>query len=213
MMEARNPLKYRISSWRQLPECLSNNSNHLHIKITDYIQDNRLYGLKITIEHELFGVVFAYIVDARGSLISSNGGGKVHELSVSGILNELARFGFLIEYVRPPQLPPEQVEFLTTINKLQYDKLRVLSVWSIDDLGRKKFDRYIVAFNVGSHSQWLNASYSPDVVEYTNAIIAGTAYNISGLSDCRKFSWEWLENKVINICDILSDIGEEVSSS
>lgn len=202
-MVSNAPLRYRISSWKQLPKCLSNNSRDLHIRVGEYTADE-LSALRISVEHKLLGTLFVCLVNAHGTLLRKNDKDVVFELTPTAVLAELEKFGFLVEYNPATELDASQIEFLSTINKLKYDKIRLLSVWTMEH-GVKQFKEYVVAFLAQDNSQWLNASYSPSSSEFTQAITNGTAFNVSALSECSQYDWAWLHNFVANIGDVISD--------
>lgn len=203
-MENRVPLKYRISSWTELPGCLSNNSNHLHIHVADFVQEERIRGLRISVEHELFGTLFAHVVGARGSLFSHGIDGTVHDFEITEILAELYKFGYDIEYHPQPQLSDSQIKFLQSLNGLQYDKLRWLNVRKHVSKTDEECKRYIVAFNVNQNPNWLNGDYVATEDEFFASIENGSAFNASALSTTKEHDWSWLGNLVINISDVVS---------
>lgn len=204
MMTYTEPLRYQISDWHQLPGCKSNNDKCLKISITDFIQDPRLSGTRISVEHPTFGNLFTYIVDLSGNLISnlSLSSELQTHLSIDDILLQLSRFGFLITYKEYEHLSGNQLQFLMTINNLHFDKIRLLNVWDVED-GVKQFKLYVVAFQVEPLSQWLNAGYAPSNTEFQNALNSGYALNVSALSEAQSFSWDWLYNWVADISDII----------
>lgn len=198
------PLRYRISDFRQLDKCLSNNSRDLKIVTTTFINDKRLNGLRISVIHSLFGTLFSYVVGAKGSMISKSDYGPTYELTTGQILEELKKYGFYIEYNPVESLPGNQIQYLMTLQKLHFDKIRILSVW--DTLrGVKEFKVYVVAFKADPNGDWLNAGYSPSLKEYTKAVNEGTAFNISAISETNDYHWDWLYNWVADIDDILKD--------
>lgn len=202
-MANNTPLRYKISSWKQLPKCLSNTSGLLRLRVGEYTSEP-LFGIRISVEHEILGTLFACLVNAHGNLLSKNEKGTLSELTPDQVIEELAKFGFLVTYDPVSALPQKQVEFLQTINKLKYDKIRILSVWySVH--GVKHFKDYIVAFLNQGNPQWLNAGYSPSESEFMKSLSNGTALNLSALSECNNFTWEWLHNFVANIEDVLKD--------
>lgn len=202
-MSSNPALKYRISSWKQLPKCLSNNSKYLHIRVGEYTA-NTLSGTRILIEHELLGTLFACLVNAHGELLCKNSQDVIFELTPTQILQELEKFGFFVIYNPVSDLSGDQIDFLITINKLKYDKIRILSVWNIEH-GAKQLKEYVVAFLAQDNPQWLNASYSPSHSEFVSALSQGTAFNVSSLSECAQYNWAWLHNFVANIDDVISD--------
>ncbi|MBQ3184625.1 MAG: hypothetical protein IJB54_01435 [Firmicutes bacterium] len=210
-MMASNPsLKYKISSWKQLPKCLSNKSKYLHIRVGEYTTEE-LSGTRIVVEHEILGTLFACLVNAHGQLLSKNDEGVIFELTPGQILQELEKFGFLIVYNPISELSGNQIEFLMTINKLKYDKIRILSVWNIEH-GEKQFKEYVVAFLAKDNPQWLNASYAPSYTEFVAAVSNGSAFNVSSLSECSNYNWSWLHNFVANIDDVINDYANSSKS-
>lgn len=198
------PLYYRISDFRQLEKCMSNNSRQLHITVSTFVNDSRLNGQRIKVEHDVFGTLFACVTSPKGTLISQSDDGTVFELTTGQILEELKKFGFNITYSPVEHLSGNMIQFLMDIDKLGYDKIRVLDVWQAP-LGVKEFTTYIVAFMVKDHGDWLNAGYSPSYTEMTNALMNGTALNISALSKEHNFNWSWLYGWVGDIKDILAE--------
>lgn len=205
-MTPQMPLRYRISSWRQLPGAKSNNSKKLHIHVTDFVPGNSLTGFRITIEHDDLGTLFAYILNAKGSLITPYQD-VAQEFTPGVLLNELKRFGFLIEYNPIKQMPGNQISLLMTINQLKFDKIRVLNVWETST-GVKVFKHHIVAFKADPLGNWLNSGYAPSIDEYTKAITSGAAIDIGILTEAQDMDWSWLVGWVGNIDDILCDNAE-----
>lgn len=198
------PLRYNISSWHQLPKCLSNTSSELHIKVADMLQNTELTGTRISIEHNRFGVLFATVVHASGTLIVHNGYAVPAELTPAQILVELARYGFYVTYNPISELTGAQIEYLLVIDKLGYDKIRLVGLPAADNQTNRT-DDYVVAFQVEANPLWVNANYMPSAAEFRKAICNGTAFNLSALSQTEKFSWSWLRNFVANIKDVVSD--------
>jgi len=205
------PLRYNISSWRQLPQCLSNNSRKLHLHITDFIQSNDLRGLRIAVDHDMYGTLFACCVNARGSLVtrSNNGPAELlddpisYELTTEQILKELHKYGFEVTYNPRENLPGKQIRYLMTLEQLHYDKIRVMATWTAPN-GTKEFKVKVVAFQAKYHKYWLNNGYSPSEKEFTKALLDGTAINLTEVSETEHYRWDWLDY-VANINDIIKD--------
>jgi hypothetical protein len=171
-MNPECPLRYKISNWRQLQHCKSNNSIHLKIGVSDYINNDKLCGLKISVEHSDFGTLFATVIGARGSLVTHFCGDDCYitnDLSKDAILAELRKFGFYVTYDQEVNLPTDQLEYLMTLRELKYDKLRILTVVNPDT---KQAINYVVAFQVDPLGDWLNAAYEPTESEFTKALIS-----------------------------------------
>lgn len=209
MIDTNWPLRYKISSWRQLPECLSNNSRHLKIHLTDFFNNRHLRGFRISVDHDTMGTLFACILHARGDIVTDGYEFEKCELSTEEILRELKKFGFLITYHPNQNLPSAQLEYLISLRGLRYDKIRILNVWDLSSAGIKEYKTYIVAFMSDPHGDWLNNGYCPSLKEFSKALIDGTACNLTEVSKTRCFRWDWL-NFVANIDDIIKENADDM---
>ncbi len=204
-MSLREPLRYKISSWRQLPNCLSNNSRELRIHITDFFNNDELRGFRISLEHTTMGVLFCCVLQARGSLITDEDEYGASELTPTEILKELYKYGFYITYEPIHALSGNLLDYLITLDKLGYDKIRILNVWHSTDNGSTESDTKIVAFQSNPLGDWLNNGYSANRKEFLDALDAGTAINLTDTSRTKNFRWDWLYGNVLNIEDIIED--------
>lgn len=200
------PLRYSISSWRQLVEVKSNNDQSLSISVTDFIQNDDLHGFRISINHPMYGVLFSYVLNARGTLITEEPytNERVDEMSVDDLLRELHRFGFEVVYRKESALTGSQIDYLMTLNHLCFDKIRVVNVWYQNEFGVQETKPYVVGFNADSLSDWMNVSYKPSIKEFKNALLDGTAINLNEISRTKRFDWDWLDS-VESIDDIIRD--------
>lgn len=198
------PLRYRISDWRQLNTCLSNNSRDLRIETTVLLNNKSINGLRICVIHETYGVLFTCVVGAKGAIVSKDDTGFVQEFTPAQILAELQKYGFNIIYSPVEHLPGNQLEYLTTINKLGFDKIRILNVYETP-LGVKEFKTHVVVFDSKGLDDWMNAGYSPSIKEYQEALTTGKCICIDEISDKKNFNWSFLHNSVMNVFDILAD--------
>ena len=205
MITNNTPLWYKISDLRQLSGCLSNNSRDLSISVTTFVNDDRLNGLRISIDHKQFGSLFSYVIGAKGRIITTYGDEMIPELTVDQILLELMKYGFYVEYIPVDNLPGNQLKYLVTLNELGFDKLRLMNVWNLDKTGLKVFKTEVIVFNSKGHDQWLNAGYSASQDEFNKALNDGSCINVTGVSKTRNFDWSWLHNRAMNIEDILAD--------
>lgn len=202
--QSHMPLRYRISNWKQLEGAKSNNSRDLSISVTTFVNDHRLNGQRIAVNHAVFGTLFACIVSGKGTLLTANDEGYIHEFTPGQISAELEKYGYYIQYYPTETLSGNQIEFLMTVNKLGFDKVRVISVWDAP-LGVKEFKLHITAFNSEPNGDWLNSGYSPSLKEYNNSLSEGSAIDITQLSDQKHYDWSWLYGWVANIDDIIAD--------
>ena len=201
------PLRYNISNWKQLSNCLSNNSRALRITVTDFIQNTKLTGLRISVVHPEFGTLFSTVLHAEGDLISDDYVDSVDALTNEEILNELAKFGFYVTYEGRSHLSQGQLDYLVTLQTLHFNKLRRLTVRTPAD-PVKPDQTMIVAFDANSHLDWMNNDYVPLKSDLDAALIAGTAINISTISDTCNYDWSWLDY-VASIEDILEDNSQD----
>ncbi len=192
-------LQYSITSWRQATECLSNNNRDLRIRISDLINSPLLTGLKISVESATFGTLFSTVINARGSMISYPG---QYEMTTSEILTQLAKFGFDISYEPQKHLSVDQLEYLINIRSLSFDKIRWLGLRNTTYSDTAK--PYIVVFQIESHPKWLDNTYTTTKSEFQEALMDGTAINITDISKTKLFNWDWL-TYVANIEDIIAD--------
>lgn len=206
MMNNRNqhPLRYNISSWSQLSQCMSNNSRNLRLHVSEIIQDSRVQGTVIRLEHIDFGVLFAYLIGGYGSLLSPDGRTYLPELTTAEILSELARYGFDITYNPQDRLDGDQLNYLMKLNELGYQKMRILNVYSYSSAGEKEFNPIVVAFNIEKNPMWINNGYSASKQEFTESLTNGSAINVSAISESKHYKWDWL-TFVASIDDILRD--------
>ena len=201
---SKQPLRYNISSWQQLPGCLSNNSRELKISVSTII-DEHLSGQVIKVVHTKYGVLFACLVNASGNLLTSTYTNVLPELTTQQILTELQKFGFIVTFNPEEHLDGDQLDYLMTLNKLGFDKIRTMNVYSYKKDGAVEFVPNVIAFTIREEtSDWLNNGYSITMDKYLDALNNGWAINISGISSNKKFRWDWL-TFVANISDILKD--------
>lgn len=200
----QTPLRYRISNLRQLTGCLSNNSRELAIHVTEFYNNYPFRGLRISVDHEVLGSLFACVINARGDIVTNyKEQAMMHEFTVDEILSEIEKYGFYVTYDPKSNLDGNQIQYLMNINQFGYDKIRVMYVWDAP-IGVKETNWYVVAFRSKKHPSWLNNSYSASKSEFNKALLDGSAMNITELCECHKFRWDWLDY-VANIDDIILD--------
>lgn len=209
MISQGQPLRFKISSWRQLVGCVSNNNCDLHIHVTDFYNNDILRGFRISVDHDSFGTVFACVLQARGTMITETAEYGESELSADSIIAELAKYGFLVTYAPNENLSSGQLEYLMTLKNLGYDKIRIINPWTSAN-GEKEFEPKVVAFQSSPLGDWLNNAYSPYIDEFTKALLDGTAVNLTYISKTKKYRWDWLKDFVGNIDDIIQDNADDM---
>lgn len=197
------PLRYRISDWHQANKCLSNNSRDLWISVTDIINNDVLTGLRIAICHRQFGTLFSTVLKSKGNLVSKFDEKLDPDMDKEAVLKEMAKYGFLIDYKPESNLPGSQISYLMSVAGLNFDKIRIMSVYEYNANGRKHSDNYVVAFMSAYNPYWLNANYSCSMKEFKERLASGSVTNLSKVSEQRGFDWSWLYNNISNIDDIL----------
>lgn len=201
------PLRYEISSWDEVPQCLSNNSKHLHLTY-DSVMDKQLTGGIVRVQHDKYGCLFAYLVNASGSLLYISDDGTLFELEPCQLLKELEKYGFFIKFEHKFVINDEQFQLLVTASGLGMDKIRIMYV---DTPSRNKKVvnvkiAYLVAFKSGVNSKWLSNTYESSFNEFNYALVSGTCVN---LTKCKgglvpPNNWKFLEDKVLNISNVLN---------
>lgn len=196
-------LTYKISSWTQIGECLSNTDRKLHA-VCSKIVSATLQGLVVKVEHEDFGCLFSYLVDGEGPTLSDL---PVVPLSPQEILDQFKRFGFYIIYEEEKHLPGGLLNYLITLDGLGYDKIRILYVDMPAPLpGEDVEPKYcVVAFKVKDHPEWIHNTYRATEDEITQGAMDGTVINVSAMSKELNFNWGFLKDYVLNIKDILEE--------
>ena len=195
-------LQYQISDWSQLTKCMSNNSPELKIKVSKYMQNRDIRGTKVEVFHPHYGTLLAYTIQPKGNLITDITDLDLDIMHSQTLLNELRRYGFYVDFVQEANLSSGQVALLRTIQGLKFDKIRLCSIRDLSANFTKSLR--VTAFNIQNHDQWLNSGYSPTKQEWDNAILDGSAFNVSGLDEAMKYNWDWLYNAVYDIDEILS---------
>ena len=204
-MIQNDELRYKISDLHQLSQCMSNNSRDLRIRVSDFLHDDRLSGIRVSVEHTEFGNLFTYIFDVSGRLITEYEGVDVPCISYSELFVELAKFGFFVEYEDENILPFEQIEYLDEIQHLGFDKIRVLTIKN-----NATSSSCIVAFKAGDLPKWLNNTYVASQIEANLAFVKGVALNLSEVSKAKDYQWGWLDF-VANIIDIIKNNPDQAS--
>lgn len=200
-----NDLTYSISNWTQATKCLSNNSKHLKICVSNIQYSSKLNGTLLSVVHDSMGALFATLIGGYGSMLTEDSCNNYHEMNVEDILAELKKFGFNIVFNPHQHLSGDQLSYLMNLRELGFDKIRTLNVKVKDTSGTPVTQSVIVVFKVcGSVANWLNNTHTCSEAEFNAAMLTGVALNISGISMSRQFDWSWL-TFVADIDDVLKD--------
>lgn len=198
-------LRYNISNWDQLSKCHSNNSADLYITVDHVFNDNRLNGTIIRVTHSDFGVLFVCTVNSSGTILTPDPeSGIIPEFTTDQILIELNKFGFDVTFNLEAGLSGDQLEYLMTLDALDFDKIRTLDVYTYDGIGNREFTQYIVVFNIEKCPKWIDQNYSVSEKDFLSALNDGGAMNLTYVSQTKHFDWSWL-TYVANIEDIIEN--------
>lgn len=170
---------------------MSNNSRELKAVVSEFIQNPFLKGLRISVVHTKFGTLFATVLDASGSIVSEDYVHSEDAITNEQILNELAKFGFLVEYDPGVHLSAEQVDYLETLSGLHFDTIRKLTV--TQKSAYKPAITNIIVFRCIDHPDWIDNNFVPKQEDLDAALVAGTAVNISNISSAESYDWSWLD--------------------
>ena len=197
-------LRYRISDWHQLVDCLSNTSRNLSIKVTDLINSDVLTGTQISVCYKGYeNPVFSYIISPSGSAVDSKSGDLPFMLTKDQILSELAKWGFIVSYPEQEHLPVGLVQYLQTLFTLGFDKIRLLPV-KRTVMGTPDVETCLVVFMVRANPGWIDNTIVITDDEFKMALRNGSAMNLTSISETNQWDWSWL-NFVANIEDILQE--------
>lgn len=192
------PYSYIVSDFSQLPDCLSNNSPDFTLHITKFIQSTALQGIRIAVHHSAYGIVFSYIVNCSGTLVTEV---LDDNFTLDWLALQLKRFGFDIQFKSWPQLSGEQLSALSSLDGILSDaKLRWLSVRNHSEI-----KSMLVIFDPISLPDWLVADYEPTHSEFELAIQCGACIIVSKILQVHKFDYSWLLGWVASISDILKE--------
>lgn len=205
MLTCTSPLNYRIDSWYDLPQVLSNNSQDLHISVSDIFSGDQLSGLRITVYHEKFGPLFCELIQGKGYLVSECQENVVYSLSDAQIFMELAKYGFNVEWSSRINISPDQLNYLQIVKGLHFDKLRLLNAKEYEPSGKEISKIYVVVFQAKELPQWLNNMFVTTKEDFLDALGRGYALNLTEVSHRRNYRWDWL-TYVADIQDLVDSV-------
>lgn len=203
-------LRYEIDSWDQITGCQSNNSPKLHLTY-DVALGRSLSGQIIRVEHDDYGCLFSYVVEASGVDVSCSSNGAVFQLTTDELLMELEKYGFIVKFSTCLQISDAQYQLLMSSQLLGMSKIRIMYVDMTEK--RNRFDDnyerkpYLVMFKTDKLPMWLSNGKVCSKQEFEDALAKGHAVN---LSECEGGlhgnDWSFLTDKVLNVCDILKKV-------
>ena len=202
-MLCNDKLRYEIDSWDQITGCQSNNSSKLHLTY-DVALGRSLSGQIIRVEHDDYGCLFSYVVEASGVDVSCAPNGTVFELTTDELLMELEKYGFIVKFSKCLQISDAQYQLLMSSQLLGMSKIRIMYVNMTEK--RNRFDDdyerkpYLVMFKTDKLSMWLSNGKVCSKQEFEDALAKGYAVN---LTECEGGlhgnDWSFLTDKVLNV--------------
>lgn len=200
-------LRYTINDWDKLPECLSNNSRDLKIKVSKLLNDELVVGTRIRVEHNVLGTLFTTVIDSKGALIEHDPQtpGHGYNMPKDVILKELKKFGFEIEFSKLIGITKHQIEALKVLSKLNFDKLRRITVISYSN-NKQHYNTHIILFNTDKHPELLYEKATISYKYFIKGLSNGSICDISNLTGDSKLSWYWLDF-IANIDDVIKEGG------
>jgi hypothetical protein len=195
------PRRYRINKWTQLNKIPSDNSSAVRIKVSEFCNSGILQGTNINITDPKRGTVFAYTINAQGTLPNS----EVSELSVEQILQELARWGFNVEFSPEFNLSEAQSRFIRSFLNMGCTHMRAVNVKDIKGT-------FLIAFNVNDNRllryprnfprKLLDITYEFQRQEWNELLTCGII-QVNKQENYKQFSWNWL-HFVADINDLVT---------
>lgn len=206
-------LRYEIDSWDEITGCQSNNSPKLHLTY-DVALGRSLSGQIIRVEHDDYGCLFSYVVEASGVDVSCAPNGTVFQLTTDELLMELEKYGFIVKFSKCLQISNAQYQLLMSSQLLGMSKIRIMYVDMTtkrnrfdDDYERKP---YLVMFKTDKLPMWLSNGKVCSKQEFEDALAKGYAVN---LTECEGGlhgnDWSFLTDKVLNVTDILKKVNHD----
>lgn len=209
-MLCNDKLRYEIDSWDEITGCQSNNSPKLHLTY-DVALGRSLSGQIIRVEHDDYGCLFSYVVEASGVDVSCAPNGTVFQLATDELLMELEKYGFIVKFSKCLQISDAQYQLLMSSQLLGMSKIRIMYVDMTEK--RNRFDDdyerrpYLVMFKTDKLPMWLSNGKVCSKQEFEDALAKGYAVN---LTECEGGlhgnDWSFLTDKVLNVSDILKKV-------
>lgn len=200
-----SPLRYTINDWNRLPECLSNNSQNLKIEVSKLLNNDRLKGLRIAVEDKDLGTLFATVLDAAGTIatIHDNNTHHAYNMPKAVLLEELAKYGFDIQFSKLIGVTKQQIQTLKVLAELKFDKIRKVHVISYG-AHSNSYKSHVILFKADKHPELLEQNAIISYNYFAKGLSNGTICDISNLLGESRLSWYWLDF-VGNIEDIIKE--------
>lgn len=118
------PKYYAIDNWRQAANATSNVDPSLRIRYTQFCNSHIIEGGRLQVVHPEYGILFACLVNATGSLVDYDADAF---LNTESILLALRQLGFDIRFKINPKINADTRQFLESALQLGYTSVR----WAI----------------------------------------------------------------------------------
>lgn len=183
-------LHYAIDDWHQLVNAKSNTDPTLKVYVSDFVDSMILQGIRISVKHPQYGVLFSALANANGRLVDSAETG----LSNTDILQALRQLGFDVDFKLRPQVNSPTRVFLTAAYTAGYTHIRRI-LWRKSATVSRPI---IVCFNEVTHPGLLNQNLR------AIPIVDGNIMKVSPNSD-PSLDFSWLFDVPLHIESILTN--------
>lgn len=166
------PLVYAIDDWHQLGNARSNTDPSLRIMITDFVNSDILEGIRISVIHPQYGVLYAVMPESTGRISAYK---TETGLTKEQILKGLLQFGFDIIFKPDFTITFETRQALEAAQTVGNTHVRPVSLIYFDKrpgwAGHYKHTKNcVIAFNATRHPEF-TIQYIPPLPANTPEIL------------------------------------------
>ncbi len=198
-------LRYEISNWDQITNCLSNNSKALSLSLSKVIDGNAMRGLVVKVNHANYGTLFAAMIKGSGQLLTDKDeeGQILPFLTTDEILKQIAKFGFIISYVERAHLNNETLVFLNNVKQLGFDKITRVQLETRNEYWAKAWTPKILVIKSQYNTDLLKFDCSLPIKNFNEKLANNWIMNVTDL-DAENVTWDWV-TYIANIIDIINE--------
>lgn len=198
-------LRYEISNWDQITNCLSNNSKALSLSLSKVIDGNAMRGLVVKVNHANYGTLFAAMIKGSGQLLTDKDeeGQILPFLTTDEILKQIEKFGFIISYVERAHLNNETLVFLNNVKQLGFDKITRVQVETRTEYGAKIWVPRILVIKSQYNTDLLKFDCNLSLKDFCDKLANNWIMNVTYLHS-ENVTWDWV-TYIANIIDIINE--------
>lgn len=160
-------------------------------------------GRILQVNHAQYGTLFAAMIDGSGELVTTydEEGDIIPFLTTNQILKQIMKFGFYVTYNVPSNLPNNIIDFLSTIDNLDYDKITKVSVRERNKEGYMTWRTKVIVMKSAENTDLLEFGCKITKTKYLDKLQANSIMNVT---EEEGMSWDWL-TYIANISDLLDE--------